>query len=437
MPEFVERVITRPEELAACCEDLAASRQIGLDTEFVGEDSYHPHLCLIQVATADALVLIDPLTVGPLDAFWKLVVDPERLVVVHAGREEVRLCHRGSGRTPGNLFDLQIAAGLAGLTYPLGHAALVKELLGVQLAKGETRTEWRHRPLTAQQIRYAFDDVRYLLALWERLNRRLEERGRAAWAREEFDRLAANATAEEAAQEKWRKLRGLGGLDRRGLAVMRALYAWRDERAARTNRPARAIIRDDLLVEIARRHPRRERDLQVIRGLPHRDLGAILQVVQEARALAPEHLPQAAEREQDPLQVGLVTNVLQAVLGDLCARWRLAPNLVANTADLRLLVRGRLADQPLSVGSLLTQGWRREHVLPEVLAVLEGRRSVRIADLRAEAPFAVEDSRAGAAAAGSAPAPAGDDTAVDEGGSTREDRGGPRPSGDPNRDQPS
>src|ERR1700720_3836966 len=113
-----EELVSTPEELAACCAHLATCPQIGFDTEFVGEDTYHPRLCLIQVATPERLILIDPLTAGPLDEFWKLITDPARLVVVHAGREEVRLCRLWTGQAPGNLFDLQLAAGLAGLAYP-------------------------------------------------------------------------------------------------------------------------------------------------------------------------------------------------------------------------------------------------------------------------------------------------------------------------------
>jgi ribonuclease D len=393
MADPQEQLVSQPHELAACCEYLAACRSFGFDTEFVGEDTYHPRLCLVQVATAERLFLIDPLTVGPLDAFWKLVVDPANLVVVHAGREEVRLCYLWSGQTPGNFFDLQIAAGLAGLAYPLGHGPLVGQLLGVQLAKGETLTEWRNRPLTRAQIRYAFDDVRYLLPLWQRLSARLDELGRAEWAREEFARLAVHATPEEPGAEtaRWRKLRGLGGLDRRRLAVVRELYQWREETAARTNRPARTIVRDDLLVEIARRNPNRERDLHVVRGLPRRDLEAILKAVERARALPLDQCPAVAEREQDPNQVGFVANVLQAVLGDLCARRHLAANLVASGQDVKLLVRARLQGGPLPAESLLTRGWRAEHILPDLLAVLDGRRSVRIADVRADAPFALED----------------------------------------------
>ncbi|HKI31971.1 MAG TPA: HRDC domain-containing protein [Gemmataceae bacterium] len=391
MSELPEQIVTTPQELGACCEHLAACRRFGFDTEFVGENTYHPHLCLVQVATSERLFLIDPLAVGPLDAFWRLVVDPQNVVVVHAGREEVRLCRLWAGQTPDHFFDLQIAAGLVGLAYPLGAGALIHQLLGVQLAKAETLTEWRDRPLTAAQVRYAFDDVRYLLAAHERVAGRLDSLRRADWASEDFARMAAAVTPEEVPAEKWRKLRGLGSLDRRRLAIVRSIYNWREETAARMNRPARTIVRDDLIVEIARRNPARERDLQPIRGLPRRDLPAILQAVEVARALPPEQWPRAAEREQDPPQVGLVANVLQAVLGDFCARHQLAPGLVATSSDVKLLVRARMQGAPPPAESLLTQGWRARHVLPELLAVLEGRRSLRIVNVRADSPFVVED----------------------------------------------
>jgi ribonuclease D len=391
MPDLPEHIVATPEELVACCEHLAAGRRFGFDTEFVGENTYHPHLCLVQVATAERLYLIDPLTAGPLDAFWRLVVDAQNLVVVHAGREEVRLCRLWTGQTPGNFFDLQIAAGLVGLAYPLGAGALINQLLGVQLAKAETLTEWRDRPLTPAQIRYAFDDVRYLLPAHERISARLDGLGRADWAREDFGRLAAAVAPDEVPAEKWRKLRGLGSLDRRRLAVVRAIFNWREEAAERMNRPARTIVRDDLIIEIARRNPSRERDLQSIRGLPRRDLSAILQAVESARSLPSDQWPRAAERDQDPPQVGLIANVLQAVLGDYCARHELAPGLVATSSDVKLLVRAGMQGAPPPAESLLTQGWRARHVLPELLAVLEGRRSLRVANVRSDAPFVVED----------------------------------------------
>jgi ribonuclease D len=392
MTEQQESIVTSAEQLAECCAFLAGCTEFGFDTEFVGEDTYHPSLCLVQVAAGNRLYLIDPLSAGSLEPFWRLVIDPSRVAVVHAGREEVRLCRLGGGAPPGNLFDLQLAAGLAGHAYPLSHGALVNQVLGVQLAKGETLTEWRSRPLTPEQIRYAFDDVRYLLPARARLAARLERLVRSEWAAEEFARLAQSAAPEEPSNERWRKLRGLGSLDRRKLAVVRALYYWREEVAARTNRPPRTIVRDDLIVEIARRNPTKERDLLVVRGLPKRDLEAIVRTVLAARALPPEECPEPADRDQDPPQVGLVTNVLTAVLGDFCARNRLAPNLVASTTDVKLLVRARLAGEPPPARSVLTRGWRARHVLPGLEAILDGRRLLRVADVAADSPFAFEDA---------------------------------------------
>jgi ribonuclease D len=390
-----ETLVSRPDELAACCQHLAACPRLGLDTEFVGEDSYHPRLCLIQVAAPDALYLIDPFTVGPLDVFWNIIVHPERQIVVHAGREEVRICHLLCGRTPAHLFDLQIAAGLIGLQYPIGHGTLVKTLLGVRLDKGETLTNWHNRPLTRSQIHYAYDDVRYLLALWAKLSGRLDELGRQEWATEEFGRLAVASTPDESgvavSAEKWRKLRGLGSLDRKRLAIVRELFNWREEAAAKANRPARTVVRDDLLIEIARRNPAKERDLLVVRGLAKRDLQAIIDTVQRALALPPETWPPLAEREQEPPQFNWLVNLVVAVLGDWSARNHLAANLVAANADVKALVKAFRQRQPPPDDSLLAHGWRAVHVLPELLAVLQGKRALYVHKATADAPFGFLD----------------------------------------------
>src|SRR5262249_10911389 len=153
--------------------------------EFVGEETYHPQLCLVQVATPTRLFLLDPLQLTDLSSFWPLLHDPNRVVVVHAGREEVRLCRIASGHPPAHLFDLQLAAGLAGMTYPIGHGSLVQQALGVRLDKGQTLTEWRRRPLTDEQVRYAFDDVRHLLGVYAKLHAKLGRLGRLTWLREE------------------------------------------------------------------------------------------------------------------------------------------------------------------------------------------------------------------------------------------------------------
>src|SRR5260370_1409444 len=290
MDQIAEVVVPDAAALADCCAHLARCVQVGLDTEFVGEDSFHPKLCLIQLATPDTLYLIDPFAFAEeeLRSVWDLLADPARTLVVHAGREEIRLCHRAVGRTPGNLFDLQIVAGMVGLVYPIGHGTLVGEVLGHRMTKGETLTEWRTRPLTKAQIRYAFNDVRYLLPLWEKLHGQLQQLGRIDWAHEDCLRLCAASTPEEPGQpsvsDKWRKLRGAGSLDRRRLAVLREMFLWREEEATRANRPPRTLLRDDLLVEVARRHIKGEQELHVVRGLARRHAPALWKAIERARA---------------------------------------------------------------------------------------------------------------------------------------------------------
>lgn len=384
---MIEEIVTTPEELAACCTYLAECPKLGMDTEFVGEHSYHPELCLVQVAAPERLYLIDPLTAGPLDAFWALIVDPARLVVVHAGREEVRLCRHWAGKPPGRLYDLQIAAGLIGLNYPIGHGNLVSQQLRIQLTKGETLTEWRNRPLTKNQVRYAFDDVRHLLALEAKLSKRLQQLKRLDWAEEEFARLQKTALATPEETEKFRKLRGIGALDQRRLAIARELFHWREERAEQVNRPARTVVRDDLLVEIARRNLAKAHDLEVIRGLSKRELPAIIDVVERARELPLDECPPVEEREQDPPQVQLVTSILQALVGDWCARHHVAPPLATTVSEIKTLVRARQQEQPPPEGLLLTQGWRGTHLLPEIQAMLEGKKMLRIADVNSTTPF--------------------------------------------------
>jgi ribonuclease D len=394
MKTLEEIVVADPHTLAECCAHLKDTTVLGFDTEFVGEDTYEPSLCLIQIASLDALYLIDPLSAGSLESFWPLLIDVNRTIVVHAGREETRMCQRFSGQVPTNWVDLQIAAGLVGLNYPLGHAALVYQLLGIQLSKGETLTEWRHRPLTESQLSYAFDDVRYLLPLWQRLDERLTKLNRRDWAKQEFARFLAQALPElsdrPTALDKWRKLKSIGALDRRRLAMVREIFMAREAIAAEMNRPPRVLVRDDLIVEVARRNPKSPDEIQVMRGMAKRFVQPIWDAIERARKIPTDQLPDVFEREQDPPQVALIVNILAAILNDFCARERLAIGLTANMGDLKELVRTSMSKEPLPETNLLMKDWRREFVLPILTDVLAGKRSVRITNLQADSPFALE-----------------------------------------------
>ena len=376
-PSLPELVVATPEHFSLCVDYLRTTAVIGFDTEFVGEDSYRPELCLIQIATSDRLFVIDPFAVGPLEPFWRVLTDPAVTVVMHAGREDIRICYFAAGRPPAAVFDIQIAAGLVGFGYPVGYAGLVQDLLGHRMSKGETLTDWRRRPLLPAQMRYAFDDVRFLLPAWRKLTDRLRKYGRTSWAADEFATFVRRAVADDATTERWRKLKGLGSLDPVGLAVARAVFGWRDGFAARVNRPPRMLLRDDLLAEIARRMPTRPEDLLALRGVPRGEADAILEAVRGAVELPPAELPDVEARENDPAHIQAVAALMMVVLGDACARGRLANGLVGTGQDIKSIVRARAAGDPLP-DVPLTRGWRAAAILPELLGVLDGTLAVRV-----------------------------------------------------------
>ncbi len=385
-PALPEQLVTHPAQLASCLTHLARALVIGFDTEFVGEDAYRPELCLVQVATAEELFVIDPFECGPLDEFWQLLLDPNRTTVVHAGREDVRMCYFQSGKPPANVFDVQIAAGLVGMTYPVGYAGLVHDLLRHRMHKGETLTDWRKRPLTPAQVRYAYDDVRFLLPAHRKLTDRLKRHRRLEWADEEFTSAVRKAILDDMTVEKWRKIKGIGALDRRGLAVAREVYGWRDKFAEKLNRPPRFLMRDDLLIEFARRAPTRSDELHAVRGLPRGQEDAILAAVQRAKAIPLDQCPQLETRDNDPPNIVLLGSLLNVVLNDFAGRNRLAANLIASGSDLKALARSQAygeerPDVPLC------RGWRAKFVLPELLALLSGDTAIRVANPSAPDPL--------------------------------------------------
>ncbi len=340
-----EAIITTPAQLKGLVDHLRASGRFAFDTEFVCEETFEPVLCLIQVATRERLAVIDPLAVRDLSPFWDVVLDPSVEVVMHAAGEDLRICLLRTGSLPRRVFDVQMAAGLVGLNYPLSLVNLVGQVLGISLAGSETRTDWRHRPLTAAQLHYALDDVRYLLDLADHFTDRLTQLGRTDWAEAEFDDFI-ESIAQRADEDRWRRLPGLHQLSRRSLEMARRLADWREDEARRQNRPLRQVVRDDLLVAIAKRQPTNRRDLEALRDFNRPALlnrsQEILAILDQARAVPEDQLPELPARHEEPPGLSTVTNLLSAALAQCCVQNQLAGSLVANVADLKHLVRWHL-----------------------------------------------------------------------------------------------
>jgi len=385
--------ITTERQLRQYCRELVQSPSVAFDTEFVSEHTYRPVLCLIQVAAQDQLAVIDAVTVPDLTPFWEAVAGPGHETIVHSGRGELEFCLQSVGRLPERVFDVQVAAGLVGAEFPAGYGTLIRKLLGEKPQKHETRTDWRRRPLSQRQLEYAVDDVRYLHPLREALVGRLERFGRSGWMDEE---MAAwkEALVQAVLEERWRRLAGGSALDPRSLAIVRELWQWRETEAQRRNHPVRRVLRDDLIVELARRQTADVKRIRAVRGLERGDLSRrlddIAAHIQRALSLSEEELPQTVARQRGG-ELSVVGQFLFAALGSVCRQAELAPNLVGTPNDIRELIAYRTAaDREHRPAPRLSRGWRAEfvgHLFDDLLA---GKKSVRIADPNSEHPLAFE-----------------------------------------------
>jgi ribonuclease D len=387
--------ITTDRQLAEFCRRLADSPTIAFDTEFVSEHTYRPELCLIQVAAGDHLAVIDPQTIDDVDAFWRAIAAPGHDTIVHAGREELLFCLGAMGHPPERLFDVQIAAGLVGYEYPAGYGSLLFKLLGQRLSKGETRTDWRRRPLSPNQIEYALDDVRHLEAMAARLRARLAELGRDSWLDTEIASWMSDVQATRSG-ERWWKVSAISGLSRRGLAIVREIWRWREAEAQRRDCPTRRVLRDDLIVELAKRKSDDPKQIRALRGMERGDLQRLLPQLAEAvgRALALDEreCPVLLAREA-PAQLAVLGQFLSSALGSICRSANLAPSMVGTASDVRELVAYRLGlseDNGQSEPPILSRGWRAEIVGRLIDDLLAGKLAIRIHDPRSDEPLAFE-----------------------------------------------
>ncbi len=372
------------------CEDLARESLISFDTEFVSEDSYRPLLCLIQVATENQIAIIDPLDCEDLSPFWDLLIDSNRTVVVHAGREEILFCYRATGQLIPNLFDIQIAAGFLGYEYPASYAKMVQRVVGGTLDKEETRSDWRRRPLSRQQLEYAAQDVRDLVRIHRSLTERLHKHGRLPWLMEETKRKQEELSDFESS-ENWHRLSGVSSLSGKSLSIARALWNWRDARAKQRNIPARKILRDDLMIELARRGTADPRRVASLRGMEYRNTKQLIpelsEIIEEAASQPPPSWP-TKHRYGKGQPASMLTQFLSAAMAFICHHKHIAPMLVATSEDLRDFVLYRLdRDADQTNPPALLRGWRAEIVGRDLDDLLEGNIGIVLENPHSEIPI--------------------------------------------------
>ncbi len=382
-------------DLADLCERLKGSKRIGFDTEFVSEDTFRPELCLVQVIAeggpgGDVLAVIDPQPIDDMNPFWEVLADGNQITIAHAAREEINFCMAAIQRPPANLFDTQLAAAFCSPEYPAAYSSVVQRLLNKRPNKGEQRTDWRRRPLTDAQIDYALEDVRYLFPLHDKIMAKVEKLGRVEWMETETVGFVEEVIA-ALSRERWRKVSGSGGLPIRSLAIVRELWRWRQKEAQRRDLPPRRVLRDDLMVELAKKKTDREDKIRNVRGMLH---GQLKKAIPDIAAAITKGLEASTDdlvgsrRKPPPPQLNLLGQVIAPAINSLCNRSEIASALACTATDIRELISYRVGfeRQPLETPRL-AEGWRAELIGNLIDELLAGKKSIRIGDPHSSEPL--------------------------------------------------
>jgi ribonuclease D len=290
------------------------------------------------------------------------------------------------------LFDVQIASGLVGIEYPAGYGTLISKILGETPNKAETRTDWRQRPLSRRQIQYALDDIRHLPAIRDHLYARLTELGRLSWVEEEMA-----AWQEEVqwalSQERWRRVSGNTGLTGRSLAIVRELWRWREAEAQQRNCPPRRVLRDDLVVELAKRQTAELKRIEALRGMDRgdlkRQLPKIAEAIQRGLDLADDDCPTSLRHDSTP-QLSVLGQFLFSALGSVCRQMEIAPPMVGTPNDIRDWIACRMSPPGSRRPPRLARGWRAGVVGNLFEDLLTGKTSIRVGDPKSESPLVLD-----------------------------------------------
>lgn len=376
IPRGPAPLITTDSDLQSLIGRLRQAGVFAYDSEFIGELSYFPKLCVIQVASVAEVALIDPLADIDLMPFWELLADPAVEKVVHAGSQDVEPVVRHLGRGPANVFDTQIAAGMCSMPYPVSLSKLAHELTGARLGKGLTFTHWDQRPLSNQQLRYAADDVRYLPRMHHDLKSHLQAAGYLQWLREECDAMCQPTLYRFDPDVQWQRIKGAGTLDAKHAGVLRQLVIWRNAAAKEMDVPPRAFLKDEILIDMARSPIKTIDRLQRVRGLPRpvevQHGQAIVDATLVGLADPPKNMPELSDREPSPTDRFQSDALLAAAQAIAFARG-IDAALVGSRADFAELFY-RLKDGVSPDDLKVMTGWRRAAVGEELLALYRGEK---------------------------------------------------------------
>jgi ribonuclease D len=365
-------LITSTDALAAFCARATAYEFVTVDTEFLRETTYWPKLCLLQAATPDEAILVDPLADGlSLVPFFELLANKKIVKVFHAARQDIEIFVKLAGVVPQNIFDTQIAASVCGFGDSVSYDNLVRAVTGVDLDKSSRFTDWSHRPLTEKQRLYALADVTHLRDIYLKLFKQVTDTHRWDWVEDELSVLRSIDTYVVKPENAWERFKTK--LSRpRDLAALKVIAAWRERRAQDTDQPRSRVLKDDALIELAMQRPQTAEAFDklraVQRGYGRSSAGQeIIALIKDVEALSKSDLPPAPERYRGPSPKGAVGDLVRVLLKAVSEEHGVAARILATSDEIDALVLDDDADVPA------LQGWRRKLFGEKALALKHGK----------------------------------------------------------------
>lgn len=375
MPINIEWVLDDA-SLAACCQQWRTLSFIAVDTEFMRVDTFYPQAGLVQVSDGHTAWLIDPLCIDQWAPLAQVLEAPSVLKVLHACGEDLEVLLRLTGALPSPLFDTQLAAAYLNLGFSMGYSRLVQEVLGLELPKGETRSDWLQRPLADTQVRYAAEDALHLAELYTALKPRLSDE-KTAWVLDDGQELVNQLTRETDPRELYRDAKLAWKLAPAQLAVMRELCAWREAQARLRDVPRNRILKESSLWPLARYQPDNLTAMAKIEDMHPRTLRqdgeALIELIRAAASQPREQWPQVLP-DPLPIEASGILKQLRAVGQAEAAELGIAPELATRKKTLEALLRSGFPDGPYQLPDSL-RGWRRERLGQKLLDALAGPHS--------------------------------------------------------------
>lgn len=368
--------IANQESLEAFVDRARSSSVLAIDTEFLREKTYYARLCLLQLATDDEVVVVDPFAVESLAVIEPLLTDESIVKLFHAGDQDLEILYHEVGVLPHPVFDTQIAAALLGQSQQVGYGALVHAECGVSLKKIDSFTDWSRRPLSDSQLEYAADDVVYLPRLYRMMTKELTEKGRLTWLDHDFEELVDPARYEQDPRERYRRLKRGNQLTLQQLSAAREVAAWRETEAQRRNIPRKWVLTDEQIVEACKREARTIDELFMVRGmrekLSTRDARKVVSLLKSGLDLPEGAWPEPDRPSRNEPNVDAQIDLMNALVRLRSKENGIAMQTLASHAELSQVARGH------HEGVDVLKGWRRALIGEELLELLAGKLSLRL-----------------------------------------------------------